>query len=91
LADEVGEARENYQQRNTMRAQKSNDPFPDYENSSNEAVRGLEKGARVRHPTFGVGTIYKTEGNGEDQKVSVLFQDNTIKKFVVKYARLEMV
>lgn len=91
LAAEVNEARASFQNRNSMRPQRSNDPFPDYENSSHEASRNLEKGARVRHPTFGVGTIYKTEGSGDDQKVSVLFQDNTIKKFVVKYARLEMV
>ena len=31
------------------------------------------------------------EGSGEMQKVSVLFQDHTSKKFVVKYARLEII
>jgi DNA helicase II / ATP-dependent DNA helicase PcrA len=49
------------------------------------------KGARVRHPTFGVGSVYSTEGSGDALKISVLFQDNTIKKFVAKYARLEKV
>lgn len=52
---------------------------------------GYSKGQRVRHPTFGVGSIFSLEGSGTDLKISVLFQDQTIKKFVAKYARLEKV
>lgn len=52
---------------------------------------GYNKGQRVRHPTFGVGSIFSTEGAGDSLKISVLFQDNTIKKFIAKYARLEKV
>jgi DNA helicase-2/ATP-dependent DNA helicase PcrA len=52
---------------------------------------GFNKGQRVRHPTFGVGSIFSTEGSGDTLKISVLFQDSTIKKFVAKYARLEKV
>ena len=52
---------------------------------------GYNKGQRVRHPTFGVGSIFSLEGSGSDLKISVLFQDQTIKKFVAKYARLEKV
>jgi DNA helicase-2/ATP-dependent DNA helicase PcrA len=66
------------------------DVMPDYENSSHEPGSGYAKGMRVRHPTFGVGSIYQVEGDGEMQKVSVVFQDQTFKKFVVKYARLEI-
>lgn len=51
----------------------------------------FSKGMKVRHPTFGAGSVFETEGSGEMLKVSVLFADNTIKKFVVKYARLERV
>ena len=40
---------------------------------------------------FGAGTIYSVEGAGEMQKVSVVFQNNTHKKFVAKYARLEII
>lgn len=50
---------------------------------------GYTKGQKVRHPTFGAGSIFATEGSGDTLKISVLFQDNTIKKFVAKYARLE--
>lgn len=52
---------------------------------------GYQRGSRVRHPTYGVGSIYQIEGSGDDQKVTVLFSDNTIKKFVAKYARLEKI
>ncbi|MFS4459493.1 ATP-dependent helicase [Bdellovibrio sp. HCB2-146] len=66
--------------------------FPDYDDdSSGSGKSAYSKGMRVRHPTFGVGTVYSTEGTGENLKVSVMFTDNTIKKFVVKYARLERV
>ncbi|MGE5087451.1 MAG: ATP-dependent helicase [Bacillota bacterium] len=66
--------------------------FPDYDDSSSSSASGgYSKGMRVRHPTFGVGTVYATEGAGENLKVSVMFTDNTVKKFVVKYARLERV
>ncbi|MGE4134036.1 MAG: ATP-dependent helicase, partial [Bdellovibrionales bacterium] len=67
------------------------DTMPDYENLPQAGVAGgYEKGMRVRHPTFGVGSIYQVEGSGDMQKVSVVFQDQTFKKFVVKYARLEI-
>jgi DNA helicase II / ATP-dependent DNA helicase PcrA len=69
------------------------DSIPEYENFADEPGLGADyqKGMRVRHPTFGVGNIYSVEGSGEMQKVSVVFQDKTFKKFVAKYARLEIV
>ncbi|MCB0415078.1 MAG: ATP-binding domain-containing protein, partial [Bdellovibrionales bacterium] len=51
----------------------------------------FQTGMRVRHPTFGVGNIYKVEGQGDLQKVSVIFPNKSVRKFVVKYARLERV
>jgi DNA helicase II / ATP-dependent DNA helicase PcrA len=70
--------------------------FPDYDDAgsgysteSRKSSSGYNKGQRVRHPTFGGGSIFSLEGSGDDLKVSVLFQDNTIKKFIAKYARLE--
>ncbi|MGZ3771590.1 MAG: ATP-dependent helicase [Bdellovibrio sp.] len=79
--------------RNKARSQSFDESqsFPDYENEG--AVQGNQysKGMRVRHPTFGPGTIYSTEGTGDNFKVSVMFTDNTVKKFVVKYARLERI
>lgn len=66
--------------------------FPDYEGSAEvKTSSSYSKGSRVRHPTFGVGTIYSVEGSGDATKVSVMFKDNTVKKFVAKFARLERV
>lgn len=60
--------------------------FPEDENSQ-EFTRGM----RVKHPNFGVGSVFSTEGSGDQLKVSIVFSDNSIKKFVAKYARLEKV
>ena len=74
------------------RGSKNADPFPDYENESHDmSARSFQKGMRVRHPTFGVGSIFQVEGSGDTQKVSVVFQDQSFRKFVAKYARLELV
>lgn len=64
--------------------------FPDYDDNA-PSGDGFSKGMRVRHPTFGVGSVYATEGSGDQLKVSILFSDSTIKKFVAKYARLEKI
>ncbi|MGZ3690771.1 MAG: ATP-dependent helicase [Pseudobdellovibrio sp.] len=81
----------NYNNNNDDYAQTSYDD--DYSQVTPQVSKGsgYNKGQRVRHPTFGVGSIFQTEGSGDTLKISVLFQDNTIKKFVAKYARLEKV
>lgn len=61
-----------------------------HDDESAGAGKSYRKGMRVKHPTFGIGSVFETEGAGEMLKVSVLFSDQTIKKFVVKYARLEI-
>jgi DNA helicase-2/ATP-dependent DNA helicase PcrA len=71
------------------------DTMPNYEDfgdeSFDETGAELRKGMRVRHPSYGVGSILSTEGSGADLKISVVFTDKTVKKFVAKYARLERV
>lgn len=59
--------------------------------ATDSSAGGLKKGDRVRHPIFGVGNIFQVEGDGDHQKVSVLFQDKSLKKFMTKHARLERV
>ncbi|HVK62290.1 MAG TPA: UvrD-helicase domain-containing protein [Bdellovibrionales bacterium] len=72
------------------------DAMPNYEDFGDESFDEgggdeFKKGMRVRHPSYGVGSILQVEGKGVDTKVSVVFGDNTVKKFVAKYARLERV
>ena len=61
------------------------------QSQSRSSSSGYSPGMKVRHPTFGAGSIYSTEGTGDQLKVSVIFRDNTVKKFVAKYARLEKI
>jgi len=43
-------------------------------------------GARVEHPSYGVGKIDKVEGSGKDLKVTVYFTRHGSKKFLASYA-----
>ncbi len=54
-----------------------------------ESEDGLRIGSRVRHGTFGVGTVKQLEGAGERQKVTVLFRSVGAKKLLLKFAGLE--
>jgi len=67
----------------------SSDPFPDYDASDPTPASGLQKGKRVHHPHFGPGVIHKIEGEGSKEKVSVLFDDKTLRKFLTQYANLD--
>lgn len=75
-----------------FQSSQSFEPEDDVQYFPDEIEHGsmYKKGGMVRHPTFGVGKIHQVEGMGEMQKVSVLFNNSTLKKFVVKYARLEV-
>jgi DNA helicase-2/ATP-dependent DNA helicase PcrA len=50
---------------------------------------GLKPGARVRHPLFGVGTVLRSEGSGDDLKLTVAFAGIGAKRLVARYAGLE--
>jgi DNA helicase-2/ATP-dependent DNA helicase PcrA len=50
---------------------------------------GLKQGSRVRHPKYGIGTVFRREGEGDDAKITVQFQQHGVKKLVEKYAQLE--
>ena len=58
---------------------------PEYEES------GVFLGMKVRHAKFGVGTIRKIEGHGDDQKVIVWFNSVGPKKLLLRFAGLERV
>ncbi|MGH9682391.1 MAG: ATP-dependent helicase [Candidatus Acidiferrales bacterium] len=47
-------------------------------------------GTRVRHPKYGMGTITGVEGEGEDRRLMVSFQDYGPKKLVERYANLQL-
>jgi DNA helicase-2/ATP-dependent DNA helicase PcrA len=47
-------------------------------------------GTRVRHSKYGVGTIIGVEGEGEERKLTVSFQDYGAKKLIERYANLQL-
>ena len=47
-------------------------------------------GARVRHSKYGLGTIIEIEGEGEERKLTVSFQDYGPKKLIERYANLQL-
>ncbi|MEO6910588.1 MAG: 3'-5' exonuclease, partial [Edaphobacter sp.] len=50
---------------------------------------GLRQGTRVRHPKYGEGTVFRREGDGDDARITVQFQQHGVKKLVEKFAQLE--
>jgi DNA helicase-2/ATP-dependent DNA helicase PcrA len=46
-------------------------------------------GQRVRHATYGLGTIIAVDGEGDDRKLTVSFTDYGTKKLLERYAHLE--
>ncbi len=48
-------------------------------------------GQRVRHPTFGIGTVLSVEDEGDDRRLTVSFPDHGMRKLIERYARLERV
>jgi len=47
-------------------------------------------GKRVRHPKYGLGTIIEVDGEGEDRRLTVSFQDYGPKKLIERYAHLQL-
>ena len=57
---------------------------------SNDNTSPYRKGVRVCHPYFGDGVIYAVEGSGSREKISVLFDDQSSRKFFSQHANLEL-
>ena len=54
-----------------------------------QSAGGISRGARVRHPTFGVGTVVDVEAAGGGLKLSIRFAGVGVKKIVARHANLE--
>jgi DNA helicase-2/ATP-dependent DNA helicase PcrA len=59
--------------------------------SKSDAGDCYYKGAVVRHAKFGLGTVQRSEGVGDDLKISVSFPGYGVKTLAVKYANLEVI
>ena len=56
---------------------------------TNTATGQFRVGARVKHAKYGVGVVLRSEGAGEDAKLTVSFPGYGQKKFIAKFAALE--
>ncbi len=48
-------------------------------------------GERVKHPTFGKGTVVGVKGTGEDQELDIVFPAVGLKKVLLQYAPIERI
>ena len=51
----------------------------------------IKEGSRVTHSRFGVGTVLRIEGSGENTKATVEFENVGTKQLLMKFARLTLI
>jgi DNA helicase-2/ATP-dependent DNA helicase PcrA len=71
------------------RRKKEDTPAYRYEDEDQSVPNGLKVGLRVRHPTFGVGTVTALEPLDDDIKLIVRFLSVGPKTLRAKFAKLE--
>lgn len=55
--------------------------------SVSSSFGGLKEGCKIEHQRFGVGIVRKIEGQGENAKATVEFQNSGVKQLLLKYAK----
>ena len=55
--------------------------------NASSAAGSLSEGCRIEHQRFGIGTVLKIEGTGENTKATVEFQNAGIKQLLLKFAK----
>ena len=55
--------------------------------SSVASTGSLSEGCRIEHQRFGIGTVLKIEGSGENSKATVEFQNAGTKQLLLKFAK----
>ena len=51
----------------------------------------LHEGSRIEHQRFGIGTVTKIEGTGENTKATVQFQHAGTKQLLLKFAKFKII
>ena len=76
--------RRDYQNSKPVASQFMADPKPAFASS---AAGSLGEGCRIEHQRFGIGTVLKIEGTGENTKATVEFQNAGTKQLLLKFAK----
>jgi DNA helicase-2/ATP-dependent DNA helicase PcrA len=66
-------------------------PRPKLEIPVAAGATGFKNGERVRHPKYGDGIVFRTEGDGDTAKITVQFAKFGVKKLVEKFANLQKI
>lgn len=59
--------------------------------SNSSSFGGLQEGVKIEHQRFGVGTVVKLEGSGENAKATVEFVNSGRKQLLLKFAKFTVV
>ena len=51
----------------------------------------LHEGCKIEHQRFGIGTVTKIEGTGENTKATVEFQNTGMKQLLLKFAKFKII
>jgi DNA helicase-2/ATP-dependent DNA helicase PcrA len=58
--------------------------------ASDPSAGDLHEGARIEHMRFGVGTVVRIEGTGENTKATVEFTNAGTKQLLLKFAKFKI-
>ena len=59
--------------------------------ASDPSAGDLHEGVRIEHQRFGIGTVIKIEGTGENTKATVEFTNTGTKQLLLKFAKFKII
>ena len=59
--------------------------------ASDPSAGDLREGCRIEHQRFGIGTVLKIEGTGENTKATVEFRNAGTKQLLLKFAKFKII
>jgi len=59
--------------------------------ASDPSASELHEGCKIEHQRFGVGTVIKIEGTGENTKATVAFRNAGTKQLLLKFAKFKII
>ena len=59
--------------------------------ASDPSVNDLHEGTRIEHQRFGIGTVVRIEGTGENTKATVEFRNAGTKQLLLKFAKFKII
>jgi len=59
--------------------------------ASDASANDLREGCTIEHQRFGIGTVIKIEGTGENTKATVEFRNTGTKQLLLKFAKFNII